>query len=191
MQTLTDAQLAAAAIAGGFNTKQLQTIAVAVALAESSGDPAAINPKYGTYGLWQIYKKMHPDIWNDNWQDPTTNARMAYAVYRKQGWSAWSTFTSGAYLRYYPRAAKAVGNPATSPGSVTSQPAIANPLDPFKQLAGTVQTIMDPKLWIRIGLFLAGGILVIVGLFKLTGNNRIEPSTKAFVANAAKAVAVA
>lgn len=105
------AQLAANA---GFAGEDLQT-AVAVALAESHGDPNAYNPEtaagtpqgQGSYGLWQIYLKVHPEFAGQNLYDSQTNANAAFSVYSKAGdsFEPWSTFKSGAYTAYLDEAA--------------------------------------------------------------------------------------
>jgi hypothetical protein len=101
------------------------TMAVAVALAESSADTDAMgiskdatSANYGNtdHGLWQISNR-----WNaarlkaGNWRDPLANGRMALALYREtlaarskqdyiakqpagyipSGWEAWSVYNSG------------------------------------------------------------------------------------------------
>lgn len=38
--------------------------------------------------------------------------------------------------------------------------------------------IADPKMWLRVSYWIAGGILLIVALFKLTGDNKVSESTK-------------
>jgi hypothetical protein len=89
-------------------------VATAIALAESSGNPAEYNPEplapggtppgQGSYGLWQIYLKMHPEFSGQNLLDPTVNAAAAYRVYSASGFRAWTTFRNGAYLQYLPAA---------------------------------------------------------------------------------------
>jgi len=91
----------------GFTGLDLVT-AVAVALAESGGDPNAYNPETaagapegkGSYGLWQIYLNAHPEYEGVNLYDPQTNANAAFAIYRASGntFRAWSTFKNGAYV---------------------------------------------------------------------------------------------
>jgi hypothetical protein len=85
-------------------------IAAAVAMAESSGDPNAYNPEtaantpegQGSYGLWQIYLKAHPEYSGYNLYDPQTNANAAFEIYSARGgtFAAWSTFNSRAYEQY-------------------------------------------------------------------------------------------
>ena len=103
---LSAAQIAQYAAAAGFSGADLVT-AVAIALAESGGDPNAYNPEtaagtpqgLGSLGLWQIYLKAHPEFAGQNLYDPQTNANAAYSVYSDAGgtFNPWSTFGSGAY----------------------------------------------------------------------------------------------
>lgn len=82
------------------------TTAVAIALAESSGDTGAYNPETkagaaegkGSYGLWQIYLTAHPEYEGVNLYDPQTNANAAYSIFLAAGgFNPWSTYKSGAY----------------------------------------------------------------------------------------------
>lgn len=102
---LSISELLALAQAVGFSGPDLLT-AVAIALAESGGNPQAYNPEsaagapqgQGSFGLWQIYLKAHPQFSGANLFDPGTNAAAAYSIYSSAGgFSPWSTFTSGAY----------------------------------------------------------------------------------------------
>ena len=95
----------------GFEALYLD-IATAVALAESSGNILAYNPEtaarggtpvgLGSYGLWQIYLKAHPEFAGENLYDPQTNADAAFKVYTNSGktFTAWTTFNNGAYKKY-------------------------------------------------------------------------------------------
>lgn len=93
------AQLASNA---GFSGKDLVT-AVAIALAESGGNPGVVGDLNitpgGSVGLWQINLRWHPEYTAAMLTDPQTNADAAYAVYRAAGDSfrPWSTFKSGAF----------------------------------------------------------------------------------------------
>lgn len=115
-QKLSASQIAGYASAAGFSGQDLQT-AVAIALAESGGNPNAYNPEtaagtpsgMGSYGLWQIYRQDHPEFSGWNLYDPATNARAAYQVYLEQGFSAWSTFNGGEYLAYISEATTGIG----------------------------------------------------------------------------------
>src|SRR6266852_1569902 len=69
----------------GFSGPDLVT-AVAIALAESGGDPEAFGdrelaPDKGpSVGLWQIDVDTHPEYENVNLTDPQVNANAAFAV---------------------------------------------------------------------------------------------------------------
>lgn len=77
------------------------SIAMAVMRAESGCNPTATSPTCD-HGLMQI-NCVHAAAVGGNLallNDPATNIRVAYQVYSGAGWSAWTTYTSGAYLRY-------------------------------------------------------------------------------------------
>jgi lysozyme-like protein len=107
--SLQISQLIALAAGAGFTGDDLAT-AVSIALAESGGNPQAYNPEraantpvgYGSFGLWQIYLKAHPEFKGQNLFDPQLNASAAFAVYSSAGNSfrPWSTFGNGAYLAH-------------------------------------------------------------------------------------------
>ena len=104
MATLSPQQLAQLAYNAGFRGRDLLT-AVAVAMAESGGNPNAYNAELaagtksgsGSRGLWQIYGTAHPWANNPNAFDPQFNANAAFRVYREAGNSfrPWSTYTNG------------------------------------------------------------------------------------------------
>jgi hypothetical protein len=94
--------------AAGFSGSDLN-VATAIALAESSGNPTAYNPEtshgtpagQGSYGLWQIYLKAHPEFSSVNLYDPAANAAAAYHIYSQAGgFHPWTSYTSGAYQNY-------------------------------------------------------------------------------------------
>jgi hypothetical protein len=60
-----------------------------IAMAESAGDPNAVNPS-GATGLWQILGQP----FRGNPRDPLTNARMAVWKYNHQGLGAWQASRS-------------------------------------------------------------------------------------------------
>ena len=83
--------------------------AVAVARAESGGNPSAINAENSNgstdYGLWQI-NSVHVASGFDpaRYRDPAYNARWAFRVYEAAGrqWSAWVAYTNGSYREHLP-----------------------------------------------------------------------------------------
>ena len=129
---LSAAQIQGYAAAAGFSGAVLAT-AVAIALAESSGNPAAVNPNDpgGSYGLWQINMAAHPEFAGLNLADPQTNANCAFQVYLEAGGSftPWSTYSSGAYTAY-----------------LASVPAPAQPAAPTLLPTTSTLTIPPPAL---------------------------------------------
>lgn len=101
---LTAPQIAALAASAGFSGEDVAT-ATAIALAESGGNPNAYNPEtaagtpqgQGSYGLWQIYLKAHPEFQGVDLTDPQLNAFAAFQVFSASGFRAWSTFKNNAY----------------------------------------------------------------------------------------------
>jgi hypothetical protein len=84
-------------------------LAVAVALAESGGNPGVtgdldITPG-GSVGLWQINLAAHPDLASENLTDPQTNANAAFSIYAAAGnsFSPWTTYKNIA-LNVHPNA---------------------------------------------------------------------------------------
>jgi hypothetical protein len=119
--TLSPAQIAEYAHDAGFRGQDL-TVAVAVALAESGGNPKAHNPVApdDSYGLWQInmYRGLGPERReqfdldsNRELFDPAENARAAWEISgRGQSFGPWSTYTNGAYKQYLDEARRGVRN---------------------------------------------------------------------------------
>lgn len=105
MSVLSIEQIGTFAQNAGFTGDDLVT-AVAVALAESGGDPNSLGDTNvgsgtGSFGLWQINADAHPEYGPNFSQlyDPQTNANAAYAVYSAAGdsFSPWTTFKTGTY----------------------------------------------------------------------------------------------
>lgn len=127
LNNLTPKQIAQFAQNAGFSGLDLP-VAVAVALAESRGNPRAYNPVtaldsgtptntptgQGATGLWQIYIKVHPEFKGQNLYDPQTNANAAFSIYTAAGSSfhPWSTYGTGAgvYTSYMTEANAAVAD---------------------------------------------------------------------------------
>lgn len=104
------ADLVQLAIGAGFDADTAQTMA-GIALAESSGNPAAVGDKNlapakgPSIGLWQINigSREHPNLGTaESLTDPQANANAAFAIFQQQGLGAWTTYTTGAYLKYVP-----------------------------------------------------------------------------------------
>lgn len=164
-------------------------IMVAVALAESRGDTHAFNDKGRdlSYGLWQVnmlgdlgpYRRQKYGLsTNDQLFSPATNARVAYGIYSTEGSLGvkhWSVWNSKAYAFYLTRARKAVreagedvpeGDPGWEdiPGGESVEDGINSITDAVKGIANFFTWISDGKNWVRVGLFLGGGTLLLGGL---------------------------
>jgi hypothetical protein len=110
MANLSRDEIATYARSAGFTGDDVG-IAVAVAMAESGGNPDAHNtkPPDNSYGLWQInmYGNLGPArraqfhlASNDALFSPAINARAARGVFQSQGWNGWTTYTTGAYKKF-------------------------------------------------------------------------------------------
>lgn len=92
---------------------------IAIAMAESSGNPDAIGDKDlvdnkwdESIGLFQIRSLKDPSAFSevdklrqkDKLFDPVYNAKAAYQISKKgEDWTPWSTFTNNAYKKYLPQ----------------------------------------------------------------------------------------
>ncbi|MBO0840467.1 MAG: transglycosylase SLT domain-containing protein [Sciscionella sp.] len=125
---LNATQIAEHAYKAGFRGDALST-AVAVALAESTGDPNQHNavPPDDSYGLWQINmlgslgpaRRQQFGLHSDNQLlNPDTNARAAWAISNHgTNWQPWTTYNTGAYKNYLDAAKKAAHDVTAHHGS--------------------------------------------------------------------------
>lgn len=132
-----------------------RTIMVAIAGAESSWNTTAVSAT-NDYGLWQINNQAWPGLFRDyNWWDPLDNAKMMNHVLLRQGITAWTTYTSGAYKRYWYQAQNAVqqaggggysgGSPAPpGAGGYSGAPTLQGAMDVVTR---TVQRMADDEIW--------------------------------------------
>jgi len=145
-------QIAAYAANAGFSGADLVT-AVAIALAESSGNPNAIGDVNlgGSIGLWQIYLPDHPEYSAPGLFDPQANADAAFAIYQAAGnsFSPWTTFKTGAYTENLSVSAPPVMSPVIDGDS--------GQLIPPDLLSG----VEGPS----IGALVIGGVLVAFGVW--------------------------
>lgn len=165
--------------------------AVAVALAESTGDAGATskNPDGGTnVGLFQLDTPGGKGAGYSvaQLQDPGLNARVAHA-----GWAAdgntftkhWATATNGAAAKQQVTAANAVTN--AQPGSTGAAGAtlsgVSSALKLTEQTAGALQWLTVPANWARIALVVVGTGLALAGL-----NAVAKPVTAPVVATGKK-----
>lgn len=192
MAVLSDASIAQYARDAGFTGDDV-AIAVAVALAESGGNPRAHNKNAATgdnsYGLWQINMigGMGPERRkrfglpnNEALFDPATNARVAYGLFKSRGsWRDWSTYNSGSYLRFMSRGKKVAGGDGSALPSRPDTPipdsienTIYNVRDAISGLSAFVNWVTNRDNWVRVGMFVGGALLLVVGLLTYVGNSK-------------------
>jgi hypothetical protein len=147
-------------------------LAAAVAMAESGGNPNALNNNSGTgdlsYGLWQINmigtlgpsrRREFGIQSNSALLDPVTNAKAAVKVSNGgTNFSAWTTFTSGAFKKFLN-------------GSVPPNQASGGTSGPTDTLASFQSDVVSPIVdnvenmlnYIYMGILVVGGVLLITG----------------------------
>lgn len=84
--------------------------AVAVAWAESRGNPGATGRNPGSYdrGLWQINSKWHPDVSDSCAYNAACNARNAVRISSGGSrWSPWATYNNGLHHKFMGQARSA------------------------------------------------------------------------------------
>lgn len=157
MGTLTPAQLAQLAYAAGFrNGSGYQgkglTWAVAIALAESGGNPTARGVNSDSHhsvdrGLWQINSYWHREVSDAQAYSPGGAATAAFKISKSgNDWHEWATFTNGKGAAQLGRAALAAAGAA---GGSSAQNASwwNDPNSPF-QLPGmkdpSIPVVPDP-----------------------------------------------
>ena len=200
----SDTVLAWLAKGQGF-TKSDSAIMVAIALAESSGQCFAVSSA-GDYGLWQINYKAHGDLFNTyspgnlGWADPVNNISMAVQVYLQanKSFHPWTTYITGAYAPFLPRAANAVNIVNTDSGyqkatedfhTLTTE--ITNAAGGEVQIGGqnAVNPPPGPGPFLRLLEIFLGVGLLFIGLKQLTAPVT-QPITQT-VQSVAKKAAVA
>lgn len=175
--------IAAVAKGAGLTDPGNLATAVAIALAESGGNPQSHNarPPDNSYGLWQINMlgSMGPErrakfgiSSNDQLFDPATNARaMMMLSNNGTNFRPWTTFTSGAFLKHIQEARASVGvAPSTatvSPAGFTADTAALPGMDQLKAVGSGIAAVGawvgNRHNWIRVGFVGLGIGLLFVG----------------------------
>lgn len=178
--------------AGG--SKAVASVAAAIALAESGGNPSSRNPEGPEHaeGLWQIKGQLVPG----NILNPQVNAANAVAKYRAAGgFTPWVTYTSGAYKsqlggstlaskgeRYFneflggmfggggklgAEAAEKAAEPVVEAagGFANTEKSVASGVE---STASFIKALTEPSTWLRLAEGVGGIVLFMVGLKTLT-----------------------
>ncbi len=181
---LTDAQLAGHAAKAGWRGQDL-VVAVAVAMAESGGNPNAhATVGEDSRGLWQMNVRAHPDLASANLYDPQTNADAAYALWKRSGWGPWSAHNNGAYLLFLPAAAAAaassdvlaiVKDPVGSAKAIASEAPLPAGLETGRVLAGFLGDLQNPEIWQRILKVALGAAIMTAGMWLIVQTQVMAP----------------
>ena len=168
---LTRSQIASAMSQAGW-PKSAIPVGVAVALAESSGNPAATNHNRNgstDYGLFQINSIHKSILASGTWSNPVDNAKMALRVYREAGnsWRPWVTFKSGSYRKFYNANLSIDGNNDDGGfwGGVAD--GMGDTATDAADIAGTAFNlgfIGDKAFWTRFGIGLLAVALIVTGV---------------------------
>lgn len=158
--------------------------AVAIAFAESGGNPRAHNnrPPDDSYGLWQINmlgnlgpsrRQQFGITSNDQLFDPATNAKAMVAISGGgKNWKPWTTYGGLRYLGFLPAAqAAAAGIAAGNPIADAAGGAVDAVTEPVQAGVGAVikagEWMSDRNNWFRVGKVVVGAGLIWVGLSSL------------------------
>ena len=199
MPTLSPAQIAGYASGAGFSSTRTHrgvketVMAVAIALGESGGNTNAHNarPPDNSYGLWQINmlgalgperRRQFGISSNEQLFNPAINARAAFKVFTDAGNSfrPWSVFLNGTYLRHL----NAAMGGAAKPEIVGGAGKLPEEAGGDFGIGDFVSFFTSTDAWKRVGMFIGGGVLIIVAVVMLTGRNvdNIIPVGKALKA---------
>jgi Lysozyme like domain len=190
---LSSSEISAYASKAGFSGDDLG-IAVAVAQAESHGNPTAHNskPPDDSYGLWQINmlgalgperRKQFGITSNVQLYDPTTNAKAAYMIWKGSGWKAWTTYTSDEYKKYL--------DSTTSQTGTLAQGTI-DPKSQYSGITGAVQAVGDNlfKAASNFTGILIAIVFLVLGIVLLARKPLMNVLPAGKVIKAAKAVGI-
>lgn len=199
MASLNGVQVAAAAYIGGFTGNNIVQ-AIQLAYAVSKWDSGAASNDH--YGLWQVKKSAHPDLFTKySWSNPADNGRMANVVFQKDagllhpegGWGGWkgaydvTTYNNAApgAKRDYAELKKQLGagkspenilGASRTDGSKSPEGSIGGKAVAGVSVTGFLSALTNAATWLRVAEVGLGIILLAVGVAKLT--NAVPVATK-------------
>lgn len=176
MPKLTIEQIAGYALGAGLSGEKA-AIATAIAMAESGGqtdikgDTTITTTTWGpSVGLWQI-RSLNSQRGTGGERDelanvnPAKNAAAMFSISdRGENWRPWSVYLNGRYRAHLAAARLAVASPTAATGADT--PGGGSGLE------GGLD-VLDGGTWARVGLFVFGGAVLTVALYRSTGLNGI------------------
>jgi autotransporter adhesin len=198
---LSDVQVANVAIASGWRGDDAVT-AVAIGLAETDGRPddAAVGDvsletaKWGpSIGIWQCRTlKAERGTGSDRDElalkgDARRQGSAAFHIWQEKHnkFTPWTTYVDGKYLLFMPRAKAAVAGKtvnddgsASATGDTTRTGPLAGVANAVELAAHAGKWMGDPHNWLRVGLAVVGGGLVLGGLLVMA-RPEIEKATQA------------
>lgn len=171
MATATATKLSASDIANAMRKagwpETAIPVGVAVALAESGGNPTAVNRNNNgstDYGLFQINTVHGSLLQQGDWSNPVDNSRMALTVWKNAGskWTPWVAYNSGSYKKFTQAVTPGteigpdgtVWTPVPTPGLTASDPL---------GLGAVWNAFVSPELWRKVMIFLLAVFLIIAG----------------------------
>lgn len=193
MATYTYGQLEGLWVDAG-GSAALAPIMAAIAMAESGGNSAAVghNTNGSTdTGLWQINSVHNVS----GMTDPEANAKEAVKIYKSQGLSAWTTYTSGAYKKFLKSGVSAVTTGLTGSTSNTNATDASLTGDVGNAIgqgfAQAFTAIFKPLIEIMVWgtETMLGGALMVVGFLIVVQNSQTGKKVETEVAKSAIEVA--
>lgn len=197
MATLSDSQIAALARDAGFPDSAIPT-AVAIARAESGGNPSAVSPtnSNGTkdYGLFQINSVHFGDLKINVAEagvipinatlalNPGANTGAAYALWKRRGgFGDWVTYNNGKYKQFLPKNLDIDG--AKRPDQIDGP--LSN-FSPGDWVAGITSYVN--RAGQVVGVSLLAALLIIIGLILLVASSRTVRGAAGVVSPVGRAV---
>ena len=166
---MTRTQIANAMAQAGWPNKAIP-LGVAVALAESGGNPNATNHNRNgstDYGLFQINSIHKSILASGTWSNPVDNAKMALRVYREAGnsWRPWVAYKSGSYRKFYNASDKGDGKTKDDIQTGIDEGGIGERRDDIDNASMlSLGFIGDKAFWTRFGIGLLAAALIVTGV---------------------------
>jgi hypothetical protein len=176
---LSFSEIAKHALEAGWTGNDAK-VAVAIAMAESGGNPRATNfvGRDLSFGLWQINmlgamgparRTKYGLKANEDLFDPGTNAKVAYGIWAEAGkkFTPWSVYLNKRYMIYVAGADFGIREVQNKPLNYAKPTigGITNPLDAITADFGDIKEFVTNRdNWLRLAAVLGGGVLIILAV---------------------------